>query len=92
MTKDEAWEMIDSALEHSYSEKDVIAIKEALVQPLNNHEYLTDNEIVALGRREKNELMDFIYENGCISEGREYYFMKYAKAILAAEKLKGLNK
>ena len=33
MTKDEAWEMIDSALDHSYSEKDVMKIKEALAQP-----------------------------------------------------------
>jgi len=33
MTKDEAWEMIDSALDHSYSEKDVMEIKEALAQP-----------------------------------------------------------
>ena len=33
MNKDEAWEMIDSAIDHSYSEKDVIEIKEALTQP-----------------------------------------------------------
>jgi hypothetical protein len=33
MTKDEAWEMIDSALDHCYSETDVTAIKEALAQP-----------------------------------------------------------
>ena len=33
MTKDEAWEMIDSALEHCYCEKDVLTIKEALAQP-----------------------------------------------------------
>jgi hypothetical protein len=33
MTKDEAWEMIDSALDHSYSEKDVMEIKEVLAQP-----------------------------------------------------------
>jgi len=30
MTKDEAWEMIDSALDHSYSETDVTAIREAI--------------------------------------------------------------
>lgn len=33
MTKDEAWEMIDSALDHCYSETCVNAIKEALAQP-----------------------------------------------------------
>ena len=46
---------------------------------------LTDDEIAKLGKREKNDLMDFIYENGYICEGRDYYFMKYARAVLAAE-------
>jgi hypothetical protein len=36
MTKDEAWEMIDSALDHCYSEKDVMKIKEALDVPETN--------------------------------------------------------
>jgi hypothetical protein len=36
MTKDEALEMIDSALDHSYSEKDVMEIKEALDVPETN--------------------------------------------------------
>ena len=33
MTKDEAWDMIDSSLDNCYSEKDVLEIKEALAQP-----------------------------------------------------------
>jgi hypothetical protein len=55
MTKDEAWEMIDSALDHCYSETDVNAIKEALAQPeqgepvavAHRHEWFRTGEMKA---------------------------------------------
>jgi len=48
MTKDEAWEMIDSALDHSYSETDVTAIREALEQPAQE----PVAQIIAIGQYE----------------------------------------
>lgn len=45
---------------------------------------LTDEQIDNLGRKEKDALLDFIYENGTASEGSDYFFKKYARVILAA--------
>ena len=63
MNKDEAWEMIDSALDHSYSEKDVIEIKEAFTQPAQ--EPLTEVQIqsglMALLRCSASDLDNYSY-------------------------------
>ena len=63
MNKDEAWEMIDSALDHSYSEKDVREIKEVLAQPAQ--ESLTEVQIqrglMALLRCSASDLDNYSY-------------------------------
>ena len=63
MTKDEAWEMIDSALEQSYYEKDIINIRAALAQPSDSVEQeptkdwvASHNEICALLRQAHDAL------------------------------------
>ena len=47
MTKNEAWEMIDSAIDHSYSEKDVMKIKEALALPAQEPVAYPEGNVVA---------------------------------------------
>ena len=49
---------------------------------------LTDEQIDNLGRKEKDALLDFIYENGTASEGSDYFFKKYARSIEAAHGIK----